>query len=261
MSKGLDNLLNATGKAIETMPDLYADVVQPSAKESGKALSIIPRTINAALVPLECWIEERQYRLAETKKLLAQKLEHVSEEKIVTPDPYIGVPTLQAISYAMDSEELRDLYANLLAKSMNLDTKNSVHPAYVETIKQLSPDEASYFKHICSLEVRPMIDVLLDLPDSLTINVANNCNLFSTGHVNNISLALDNLSRLGLINIPAGVWYGEDTHYAQLRNIVNDQYKLENYKVRVPNAVGISLEKKRVDITSYGKEFYNTCVI
>ena len=41
----------------------------------------------------------------------------------------------------MNSKELRDLYANLPAKAMNSDTKDTVHPAYLETIKQLSPEE------------------------------------------------------------------------------------------------------------------------
>ena len=49
-------------------------------------------------------------------------------EKIVEPEPYVAVPAIQAISYAMNSDELRNLYANLLAKSMIKDTKDTVHP-------------------------------------------------------------------------------------------------------------------------------------
>lgn len=42
----------------------------------------------------------------------------------------------------MDSEELRNMYANLLAKAMNVDEKDKVHPAFVELIKQMAPREA-----------------------------------------------------------------------------------------------------------------------
>lgn len=52
MLEGADKLLDATGKAIETVPDLYDDSFKPTVQETGKVLSLIPRTINAALVPL-----------------------------------------------------------------------------------------------------------------------------------------------------------------------------------------------------------------
>ncbi len=261
MTEGLNKLTGAVGDTLKTAPTLYEDALQPTVQESGKSLALIPRAINAALLPLRQWIAEREYKLAETEKLLAQKLEHVSEDKIITPEAYVAVPAIQAVSYSMNSEELRNLYANLLAKAMNYDTKNSVHPAYIETIKQLSPDDASYFKYICSLKYRPMIDVLLDFPNALTKTLAENSNLFSTGHVANFGLTLDNLSRLGLVTIPHGIWYGDDSPYEQLLSILKTEYTIEKYLSFHPDAIGISYNKKRIDITSYGDSFYSTCCI
>lgn len=54
----------------------------------------------------------------------------------MTPEAYVAVPALQAISYSMNSEELRNMYANLLAKAIDIDEKDKVHPAFVELIKQ-----------------------------------------------------------------------------------------------------------------------------
>lgn len=261
MTEQLNKLTNAVGDTLKTAPTLYEDALQTTIQESGKSLALIPRAINAALLPLRQWIAEREYKLAETEKLLAQKLEHVSEHKIVTPEAYVAVPTIQAISYSMDSEKLRDLYANLLSKAMNSDTKDFVHPAYIETIKQLSPDDASYFKYICPLRYRAMIDVILDLPNAITKTIAENANLFSTGHVENFSLTLDNLSRLGLITIPHDIWYGDDYPYEQLISILKTEYTIEKYLPLQPDAIGISYNKKRIDITSYGNSFYSTCCI
>ena len=116
MLEGLDKLAGSIGKAVETIPDLYDDALKPATQESGKTLALIPRAINAALVPLRQWIAEREYKLAETEKLLAKKLEHVAEDKIVTPEAYVAVPAIQAISYSMNSKELRNLYANYWLK-------------------------------------------------------------------------------------------------------------------------------------------------
>ena len=122
MPEGLDQLAKGIGKAIQTVPELYQDAFQPTVQETGKLVSRIPRAINAAFSGLDKWILNREYSIDETKKLLAQKLENVEPEKIVEPEPYVAIPAIQAISYSMNSEELRDLYANLLAKAMNTDT-------------------------------------------------------------------------------------------------------------------------------------------
>ena len=138
MTDGVDKVLDGVSEVLKTTPKLYDDAIQPTAQETGKTISLVPKLINAALVPMRKWIAIREYNFAETEKLLAYKLEHLDPEKIVSPEPYVAVPALQAISYSMDNEDLKNLYANLLAKSMNKDTKDSVHPAFVDIIKQLS---------------------------------------------------------------------------------------------------------------------------
>lgn len=72
MAEGFDKLAGGIGKTIETVPDLYDDALKPATQESGKTLALIPRAINAALVPLRQWIAEREYKIAETEKLLAK---------------------------------------------------------------------------------------------------------------------------------------------------------------------------------------------
>ena len=69
------------------------------------------------------------------------------------------MPALQAISYSMDSEELRNMYANLLAKAMNVDEKDKVHPAFVELIKQMAPREALILDGIFKSPLTPLIDL------------------------------------------------------------------------------------------------------
>lgn len=148
MHENIDKLANGIGKAIETVPELYEDAFQPTIQETGKITARIPRAINAVFSSLDKWILNKEYSVEETKKLLAQKLENVDYKKIVNPEPYVAVPALQAISYSMNSEELRNLYANLLAKAMNSDTKDFVHPAFVEIIKQMSPNDALVYNEI-----------------------------------------------------------------------------------------------------------------
>lgn len=145
MNDELDKLTKGIGKALETTPELYHDALQPSAQESGKLIARIPRAINAAFAGIDKWILNKEYSVEETKRLLAAKLDKIDPEKIVEPEPYVAVPAIQAISYTMNSNELRNLYANLLAKSMITDTKETVHPSFVEIIKQMSPIDARVY--------------------------------------------------------------------------------------------------------------------
>lgn len=260
MPDNINTLTEGLGKTLETVPELYEDAFQPATKETGKLIALIPRAINAAFSGLEKWILNKEYNVEETKKILAQKLENVEPEKIVEPEAYVAVPAIQAISYAMNSEELRNLYANLLAKAMNSDEKDKVHPGYIETIKQLSPADATYFKHIHSLRTRPLVDVSLRSPKNSSLILAQNCNSFSSDY-NNVLLIIDNLVRLGLINIPENSWYSNASLYDPLIKNLEKAFPLESYKIFHPDASKIAFSKKRIDITSYGENFYKTCVI
>lgn len=214
MSEGLDKLTSGIGEAIKTVPEIYDDGLKSTAQESGKTLALIPRTINAALAPLRQWIAQKEYNVAETEKLLAQKLEHVGEDKIVTPDAYVAVPAIQAISYSMNSEELRNLYANLLAKAMNSDTKDMVHPAFVEIVKQMSPMDAKIFSIIMQSPVQPLMSIVVETKNNGGYHLFSEyCSWIPNISLNQCRVAFNNLSRLGLIEIPLTESYVNENVY------------------------------------------------
>ena len=209
MSNGVNELTEGIGKLAKMAPDVYDDGLKPTIQESGKLLGLIPRTINAALVPLQKWILTKENNFDETKKILAIKLENIDPNKIVPPEPHVAIPALQAISYSMDSDELRNLYANLLANSMNLDTKDEVHPAFVEIIKQLSPFEANLLSKIFpdddSFYSYPIIKVRKTLSESdssgwdFAKHILSPQFCMNTDNQRIYSIAVENLVRLNLI--------------------------------------------------------------
>ena len=170
MPEGLDKFAGAVGDILKTAPTIYEDALQPTVQEVGKFTARILRAINAAFSGLDKWILNKEYAIAETKKLLEQKLQNVDPEKIVTPEAYVAVPAIQAISYSMDNEELRNLYANLLAKAMNADTKEAVHPAFVEIIKQMSPIDALVLKEIALSKSLPLVNLSVNEYSSSDFN-------------------------------------------------------------------------------------------
>lgn len=184
----------------------YKDIGEHIVKPTAKVVGTIPDVINRLLVPVHQWIEEGKYNLEKTKKILAIKLENIKPENLVSPDSHIAVPALQYISYCMDNEELRDMYANLLANAMNKVVKNGVHPSFVEIIKQLCPDEAKILRHIAQQEGFPLLGIRYENPktsDGLDIvkhfsdiGYKTNCE-----YPRDFPKYLDNLVRLGLVEL------------------------------------------------------------
>lgn len=217
--------------------------------------------------------------MEETKRILAEKLEHVDPEKIVPPDPHIAVPVIQAIAYSMDSTELRNMYANLLAKAMNSDLKDAVRAAFVEVIKQMEPIDAinlSLFRdEIDGLPVAQYQKVVVTIPDDensdnyyilqTNVFISNPNNL----DIESQAVSLSSLERLGLITIFWDTWvsdynyatFEETTMYQSLSKQVqpapSDGYQF-------PRDIGVCKEirvvKGQALLTPFGLAFLNVCL-
>ena len=258
MSEGLDKLASAIGDTLKTAPTLYEDALQPTVQEVGKFVARIPRAINAAFSGLDQWILNKEYAIDETKKLLEKKLENVDPDKIVEPESYVAVPAIQAISYSMNSEELRNLYANLFAKAMNSDTKDSVHPSFVEIIKQLSPTDAIIFKTIFESKYTPLIDLSIETCTSVHDYYTYNISWITLYNYQEVRMSLDNLLRLGLIEIPFNITYGDDTIYELVRK--TDSYIQITDKLQSINHHRLNENKKYLKCTEFSILFYKICI-
>ncbi len=262
MSEFNKNLAEELAKQVP-IKQIYEDGIKTTIKETGETLGLVPRTIKAALAPLEKWILYKEYSIKETQKLLESKLENLQPEKIVTPEPYVAIPAFQAISYSMDNEELRNLYANLLANSMNIDTKDSVHPSYVEIIKQLSPDEVKILNSIYNsnrhlfplMELRMVVNKNARKYDIIQSHVSV-FDFDSTFNVNeNSELYFDNLVRLGLVIIS----YKESLSNKELYKSIENSEKISRFFVSNLDGAEMIYQKGIGKITALGINFLSVC--
>lgn len=238
----------------QTAGKAYEDVAHPTAHATGQIISFIPRTIKVWLGKWEKWILNGEHSIKETELLLAEKLKHIAEERIVEPEPYVAVPALQQLSYSFDSEELRELYANLLASSMNADTKFDVHPAFVDIIKQLTPDEAKLLRYFSKQEVIPAVSVHLKSSSGSGYTVLERIRVAIPNDVlffpQNVGVYVENLIRLKLLDIPAGTRYTAESLYTPLEDTAD---YIGSGKDR------IEFNRMVIDFTSFGKQFIKIC--
>lgn len=247
---------------------VYDDVGAQVAKPTGELIGLIPRAIKAALAPFEQWILQKEYNVAETKRLLEERLKDVSPESIQPPEAYIAVPALQYISYCMDNKELRNMYANLLANSMNKAVKNGVHPSFVEIIKQLSPDEAKVLKHMLDKPIVPTITLRVMNKDDesgveLYKNFSNIGELAGCEMPYDINRYFDNLIRLGLVECaPYIISLKNENLYKDLieHGFVNALSLDQLQSLTQKEKYSIGVKKSYIKLTSYGRSFCEICL-
>lgn len=244
-----------------TVGAVYNDIVSPSAKPIGTVVSLLPRTIRLFFSRWEKWVVNAEKSFELTAEAIQEKVAQIPEEKLSEPEPAIAVPALQQLSYCYDSQELREMYANLLVSSMNVDTKYEVHPAYVDIIKQLTPDEAKLLKRIFQIKDDcPLISVRRCNADNSYNEVVRN---FSTIAFDvcekplNIYAYLDNLERLKLIDMPYGRYITDEQEYKPL---INHEIIRKIMSEVLPKGHHWDIEKKYFYLTAFGKNFVEICL-
>ena len=231
---------------------IYDDLIQPSAKAIGETVALIPRAIKSALLPLEKWITNREYACKDIRRLLEAKMSNVAAENIVSPEPYIAVPAIQAISYCIDSEQLRNMFANLLAVAMNSTIRDKAHPAFVEIIKQLSPLDAQILKGVFERDGIELVKIryqkkvpgchLSDLPSLQRACIPNispvgetiltHYTLFENLDAlpDTVAASISNLERLGLIFTSYDSFKdGSESFYYELENSSHVKALIKKY--------------------------------
>lgn len=242
--------------------EMYNDMVKPAAKSAGNILAFPLRAIDVALSKPKLWLAKQEQNYEKTLVLLAHKMKNIPEDKIVAPENYIAVPALQQISYCFDSNELRDMYANLLAASMNTDTKWDVHPAYVDIIKQLTPDEAKLLKALSTNKTNyPIIDIIIrNTKESGYTRILEKYTDIAEGicdYPQKISAYLENLNRLEIITIENGVYMVDEPVYDKLK--ANQSVKSILAK-QLPEGRKYDFEKYLFHLTEFGRNFKKICI-
>lgn len=258
------DVIDAATGLVKAIP-VYDDAIKPAAKEVGKGLETIAKTVNIALSPVSAlvWGYSQIENFINNK--VAEKLKHIPAEKIITPEITVAGPTLEALKFAGHQVNLREMYANLLATAMNLDVSVYAHPSFVEIIKQLDPLEAEFVKKLAELEGYPhVIGVyhtstseygLFNYRSSETDDIEEH--IVSIGKEVNIKpemskIYLSNLLRLRILETVEDVITYED--WSNLSNeMIEDTDLSRNLGVEQKITINLRFSK-------FGRTFVNVCV-
>lgn len=192
----------------------------------------------------------------------------------MTPSPTVAGPAIEALRFAGHEESLRDLYANLLATAMDTETAHRAHPAFVEILKQLSPDEARLLADVARVPAIQLAFINLraevipgDAEQSyrggtdvlrrfVTLGEQAGCAFpqLSTSYI-------DNFERLGLIEVDdMAQWTSEGaeevyTDIEQHPNVRDAVSRIEAMEGRDPK-----IARGLIRVSALGRQFIEACV-
>ena len=263
-------------KGIVAAVPIYQDALQPAAREIGTALQTIAKAIHIAILPLKLAVLGYDQIEEWLLPRLAEKLRHCPEERITTPSAIVAGPALEALRFAGQEPTLRELYANLLATSIDADKAQEAHPSFVDIIRQLTPDEALLFKFISEI-----FEGFFPVPTISGRVIVHSQDHKSFWHdIRNYSLLiddagckypqlipgyLDNLCRLGLLeNLPVSAateYLGvpQDQLYEKLEKSpkVLSEWLPSGSKIKRTITY---FKRNVVQLTGLGRQFHSACI-
>jgi hypothetical protein len=213
----------------------FGEAAKPAGRELGDSVSVLARTVSAALDPLRAvlWGYEqiRELICEQVASRFEKKPERLGEANLAV----VG-PAVEALRFTASDPTLRELYMNLLATSMDKENARQAHPAFVETVKQLTPDEARIvrllgtesFELETRWEVKPTGDELWDqLRTKVAVPAGCECPDLLPSYP-------DNLKRLGLVDFPI---------------------------TRLMETSSGHMTRAKLHLTHFGRQFCDACVV
>lgn len=192
------------------------------------------------------------------KNSTLQQVATIPPENVQEPPLKILGPALEASKYYIEEEELRSMFAKILASSFD-DRKNSIiHPSFVEIIKQLDVTDARILQFL--KEQNHAIDSPIPCMKAVVKSDEGTKMIFpiiyfidGSEGLDQLAPSLTNLERLGLVRIKSDTYSANDSDYDFIRNNKVVQYVLGSHPE-------ISVEKMCFSITPLGKNFLEVCL-
>ena len=251
---------------IEPMSNAIHQNIPETARQTDGALSTVVGFFNnVVLYPVKKANLTFRYKLEAFEDDLKDKIKNIPEENLQVPPVKIAGPVLEALRYAYDETELREMYEEMLATAMDNRKVQQVHRSYVDAVRQMEPLDARVLCRINDYNKITTLHVKLYLEESQQQYYINampyhyNVALCDLGDPFQISTAISNLLRLGLLISEDGFLKEGVAERIEKEPYVQKRFKL--YKKPHGGArISVSEDCDIISLDSYGRYFVDVCM-
>lgn len=203
-----------------------------------------------------------QVALEAFEKSCREKIEAIPEEKLIEPDTQTASIALEESKFCIENAELREMFANLIASTMNSDTAEIAHPSFPQILKQMSPFDAKLFRSLRGITNAAIGEYRKKLSNKGYITLQSNVYLENLsedqtdeGRIVRQATSITLLERLGLINLSYSEVLIDKSRYSRL-----GKTKLYNYyQSTLMPSEEIEIENGIISLTDLGKQLISIC--
>ena len=246
--------------AIQTFTEPLNQLLVPVASSAGKTLQDVWELVFGGFGNYVD--KKRAVRLKSLEDFKASLENHVASippDQLCEPPLSIVGPALDASKYYFEEPEIREMFARLIASSMNSQKSDSVHPSFSEIIRQMSPLDAQNLTYFTGS--LPIVEYRKeDKGDGGYTVVLRNVFLENPNEqdLTKQSISLASLARLGLINIDYDQWLSDEDVYScfEKTDLYHDlKTQLQNSGQTQPH-----IQKGVAIPTPLGTQFIEVCL-
>ncbi len=241
---------------------VYKDTLRPSVQVIGKSLKAVFEFVSIPFMALQLQNDKVKLNLEKRLDEYAQKLHSIPEDKRCEVHPQIGLPIIEKLTYTT-SDEIADLFTNLLASASSSDTVNTAHPAFISMIERMSPDEARILVYLKDNKDIPYCDInVFSNQDSGYITLYEHITMIEDDvalvYPQNVDVYLANLVSLGIMIDKKGTSILERTQY----NRITEKYYIKEVAREFASKANKAIVAKEsfYHVTPLGKQFIKACI-
>lgn len=163
---------------------------------------------------------EQNLKLEQLKNDLEQRVAKIPEENKQEAKVRVVGPVLEASKFYMEEAEIRQMFAQLIASSMNKEVSDSVHPSFIEIIKMMSVVDAKTLYYLYKTNNQSIANIVKTEQNGTYVVYYRNVYL-ANEEIQEHSLiepTIDNLIRLGLVQV------------SYSKHLVNDELYQQHYE-------------------------------
>ena len=252
----IDNETTPVKISLDGIPEFTKEsVLNPAADLIGQALSGV---LHYVLDPFVRKNIVKDHELKIFAKEINEKTTVISQEDRDDSKIGLALKAMEDSKYQLNSQEIRDMFSNLIAASVNRKVNDNVEPSFSSILKDLSPKDAVLLKELSNEPHIPAVSIQLEDTNTNLYFTKYKHILLLKSNVYFESLPVSSLERLGLIEISVRSLSSTEnkkrySNFLQTPFYQSGLQELPNISGENFNANQVNLIKEHVSLTPLGE--------
>lgn len=234
-------------------------ILNPTAKNIGETLGGVSEFI---LSPINIFTTCTNTYIKKFKQSIIDKINKIPENERDPSKISLAMRTIEDSKYQIDDDNLREMFAKLIAASVDKNQNQNFSPRFSNILSQLSPSDAKLLKQLSfnpSLPI-PTVSYTLDVGSKIEYPVFEHLigiNYSKKDIIRN-EAGLDTLTSLGIVRLRDNFEIPEESIQKFYKEMKYAEYPMQSIDRRAER--DMKIVNGLIQFTTFGKNFIDTVI-